>query len=166
MFSGLTRSDIKGKVIPGLAKNWNISQDGKTYTFYLRDAKWSDGKPITAHDFEFAMKRILKPETAAKYSFMLHPIVGAKDYNEGKGDVNAVGVKSLDDTTFQITLNEPLPYFLEQLTHQTAFALPQHVVQKYPKTWSKKENIVVSGAFTLQEWAPQASVTILSLIHI
>ena len=110
MFGGLTRPNAKGKIIPGLAKSWDISKDGKTYTFYLRDAKWSDGKPITAHDFEFSFKRILKPETASKYSFMLHPIVGAEDYNRGKGDVNAVGVKALDDKTFQITLNEPVPY--------------------------------------------------------
>ena len=94
MMMGLTIYSAKGKVIPGLATSWDISEDGRTYNFKIRDAKWSDGQKITAHDFEFSLKRILKPETAAKYAFILYPIQNAKDINKGEKDAETLGCES------------------------------------------------------------------------
>jgi len=160
MFMGLMTETASGKVIPGLAKSHTLSPDGKTYTFHMRDAKWSDGTPITAHDFEFSLKRILNPKTAASYAFILYPIKNAKAYNSGVMDADGLGVKATDDKTLVIELEDITPYFLEQLTHYTSWAVPPHVVKKHGKDWTKKENIVVSGAFTLESWNPQTSLTV------
>ena len=160
MFMGLTTETASGKMIPGLAESWTVSPDGRIYTFTIRDAKWSDGKPITAHDFEFSLKRILNPETAAGYSFILYPIKNAKPYNSGEANADSLGVKAKDDKTLVIELEDSTPYFLEQLTHYTSWAVPTHVVKKHGKEWTKKENIVVSGAFILDTWNPQTSLTV------
>ncbi len=160
MLMGLTTETAAGKVIPGLAESWTVSEDGKVYTFYIRDARWSDGKPITANDFEFSLKRILNPETAAGYAFILYPIKNAKAYNAGEATADDLWVTAIDAKTLVIELEEPTPYFLEQLTHYTSWAVPTHVVKKHGKLWTKKENIVVSGAFILDTWNPQTSLTV------
>src|SRR3970282_2093291 len=114
VLDGLTRYDKDGKIKPGsgLAKSWDISNDGLTYTFHLRDAKWSDGNPITAQDFEYAWKRALDPNTASQYAYQLFYIKGAEEYNSGKGSADQVAVKALDDKTLQVTLKAPTPQFL------------------------------------------------------
>lgn len=158
MFMGLTTEDSKGVLIPGLAESWTVSDDGLTLTFKIRDAVWSDGTEITANDFEYSFKRILDPETAAKYAFMLHPIKGAVDFNEGK--TKTLGVKAVDKDTLEIHLEAVTPYFLESLSHFTAWAVPQHIVEKYGKEWARKGNIVVSGAFTLESWVPNSKIAL------
>lgn len=160
MFLGLTTEDSKGTLIPGLAKSWEVSKDGLTYTFHIRDAVWSDGTEITADDFVYSMKRILNPATAAKYSFMLHPIKGAVEYNKGEAKSDVLGVKALNKDTLQITLASVTPYFLESLTHYTGWAVPKHVVEKHGKEWARKGNIVVSGAFTLESWVPNSKISL------
>lgn len=160
MFMGLTTIDSKGGLIPGLAKSWSVSADGLTYTFKLRNAMWSDGRAITAEDFVYSFKRILNPQTAAKYSFMLHPIKGAVAYNKGEGSVNKLAVKALDKHTLEIKLVSPAPYFLESLSHYTAWAVPKHVVEKKGKKWAREGNIVVSGAFILKSWVPNSIITL------
>jgi oligopeptide transport system substrate-binding protein len=106
----------------------------------------------------FAYRRILNPETAASYASMLYVIKGAKDYNTGKAGVEGLGVKALNDRTLQITLEHPTSYFLSMLHHYTFNPLPQHVVEKYGKAWSKPENIVTNGAYKIVEWKPQSYV--------
>ena len=160
MFLGLTSEDSKGKLIKGLAESWKISSDGLTYTFKIRDAVWSDGTEITANDFEYSMKRILDPKTAAKYAFILHVIKGAKKFNKGEGSKDDVAVKALDKDTLQITLENVTPYFLELLTHYTAFAVPMHTVKKHGKDWAKPANMVVSGPFKLTKWVPNSIITV------
>ena len=160
MFMGLITESADGKLIAGLAERWEISQDGKTYTFKIRDAKWSDGEKITANDFEFSFKRALNPKTASKFSFILYPIKNAESVNRGDSGLSSLGVKALNDSTLKITLEDTTPYFLELLTHYTSFAVPSHTVKKHGKEWTKKENIVVSGAFKLEEWKPQTSLTV------
>lgn len=160
MFLGLTTEDSKGRLIPGLAKSWDISEDGLTYTFYIRDALWSDGKEITADDFVYSFKRILKPETAAKYSFMLHPIKGAVEYNKGEAGENILAVKAPNKDTFQVTLKSPTPYFLDSLTHYTGWAVPKHAIEKHGEAWTRVNNIVVSGAFILKAWVPNSKITL------
>ena len=161
MFMGLTTSDAKARIIPGLATSWDISDDGKTYTFDLRDgAKWSDGQPITAEDFVFSLQRILRPETAAKYAFILYPIKNAEAVNKGEMKADKIGVRAINSDTLEIQLEAPTPFFLEQLTHYTAFPVPMHAVKKHGKDWTKKENIVVSGSFILDEWMPQSHLKV------
>ena len=158
MFLGLLTEDAKGNLIPGLAESWSISNGGKTYTFKMRDAVWSDGTEITAHDFAYSFKRLLNPDTGAGYAYMLHTIKGALAYNEGKGKAQDVAVKAVDKDTLQVTLKEPTPYFLQAITHSTGWAVPKHVVEKHGAGWSKPENIVVSGPFKITEWVPNSRI--------
>ena len=158
MFLGLLTEDAKGNLIPGLAKSWSISNGGKTYTFKIRDAVWSDGTEITAHDFAYSFKRLLNPDTGSGYAYMLYTIKGATAYNDGEGKAEDVAVKAIDKDTLQITLEEPTPYFLQSMTNNTGWAVPKHIVQKHGAGWSKPENIVVSGPFKITEWIPNSRI--------
>nr|WP_316626959.1 peptide ABC transporter substrate-binding protein [uncultured Brevundimonas sp.] len=158
MFLTLTTPGPDGAAIAGAADRWAISEDGLTYTFTIRDHAWSDGTPVTASDFEYGMKRLLNPKTGSQYASLLFIIKGARAYNGGEGSAADVAVRALDDRTLRITLTHPAPYFLSQLTHQTAAPLPRHVVEKYGAQWTKPEHIVVNGAFKLAEWLPNTRV--------
>ena len=160
MFIGLTTEDTKAKAIPGVAESWTVSEDGKTYTFKLRESKWSDGTPLTANDFVYSMQRILLPETAAEYASLLYIIEGAEALNTGKGEASALGVKAVDDYTLEVKLTGPAPYFLELLTHYTAYPVPKHVIDKVGKAWTKPENMVVNGPYKLVEWLPNTHVKV------
>src|SRR6202035_4645515 len=110
VFEPLLNFDKDLKPVPAAASSFDVSQDGKTYTFHLRSgAKWSDGQPVTAKDFVYSFKRILDPATAADYASFLTDagIVGAADYNAGKGSADAVGVRAKDDNTLEIQLDAP-----------------------------------------------------------
>ena len=107
MYEGLVRQNAEGQILPGsgLAEKWDISEDGKVYTFTLRDATWSDGSPITADQFVYAWEKVLNPATASQYSYMLYVIENAEAYNTGElTDFTQVGVKALDDKTLQVEL--------------------------------------------------------------
>lgn len=158
LFTGLVERAPDGTYQPGIAETWEISRSGLVYTFHLRDSKWSDGVPVTAQDFEYGIKRILNPQTAAAYASLPYIIRGAQAYSEGKGSVDNVGIKALDDKTLQITLEYPAAYFMEMLTHYAFFPLPKHVVEKYGKEWSKPGHMVNNGAYQLVEWKPQSFV--------
>jgi oligopeptide transport system substrate-binding protein len=160
MFLGLTTEDAHATPIPGAAESWTVSEDGKTYTFKLRDHTWSDGTPVTAGDFEYSLRRILLPETAAEYASLLFPIENAEQVNSGKSAPETLGVKALDDKTLEVKLVGPTPFFLEQLTHYTAFPVPRHLVEKFGKDWTKPENIAVNGPYTLKEWVPNAQIVL------
>ena len=100
--------------LPGIAKDWDISNDGKEYTFYLRDAKWSNGDTVTSNDFVYAWKRMLMPSLGSQYPDMLYDIVNAENFNKGKiKDFSKVGVQALDSKTLKVTLKNPAPYFIE-----------------------------------------------------
>ena len=112
LFEGLTTEDQSNNAVPGVAKSWDISTDGKVYTFHLRDnAKWSNGQPVTAEDFVFSLRRAVTPETAAPNNTMLNVIEGAQTIMDGKANPDTLGVKALDNATLQITLAHPLAYF-------------------------------------------------------
>ena len=113
LFEGLIGEDASGNLVPGVAEKWEISADGKTYTFHLRDAKWSDGSPLTAHDFVYGWQRAVDPATGSHYSFLLYPIKNAKKIAEGElKDATQLGVKATDDHTLVAELEGPTPYFL------------------------------------------------------
>lgn len=158
MFVGLTTEDTKANAVPGVAESWTISPDGKTYTFKLRKSAWSDGTPLTAADFVYSMQRILLPETAAEYASLLYIIQGAEAINTGKAAADTLGAKAVDDNTLEVKLTGPAPYFLELLTHYTAYPVPKHVIDKVGKDWTKPENMVVNGPFKLVEWLPNTHV--------
>jgi oligopeptide transport system substrate-binding protein len=153
-FDGLVRTDPSGnEIVPRVAERWDISPDGRTYTFHLRESFWSDGRPVTAGDFEFAFKRLLDPAQAAEYAIMLFPIDAAEDYISGKEkDPSHVGVRALDPQTLEIRLRAATPFFLKLLPHQTYMPLPRHVVENNPDWALSPQTYVCNGAFTLAEW--------------
>jgi oligopeptide transport system substrate-binding protein len=160
LFEGLVTEGADGKLQPGVAEKWEISADGKTYTFHLRqDAKWSDGTALTASDFVYAWQRALAPATASDYAFILWPIDGAESYSKGtEKDPASLGVKALDPQTLEVHLKATTPYFLGMLMHHMAYPVPKAVVEKFGKDWTKPENLISNGAYHLSEWQPQAHI--------
>ncbi len=147
--------------IPGVAESWDISDDGLTYTFYLRDAVWSDGVPITAYDVEYSWLRELAPETASPYAWFPSMFIeGADDYNSGKAGPEAVQIKALDEKTFQMTLIGPLPYVIGALTHYSFAIVPQHAIERYGSSWTLPGNFVGNGPYVLKEWSPQDRIVV------
>lgn len=163
IYDGLTRTDKDGVIKEGsaLAEKWEVSDDETKYTFTLRDAKWSDGTPITAHDFEFAWKRALAPETASQFAYLFYCIKGGEAYNTGKGKVEDVGVKALDDKTLEVVLERPTAFFLN-LTSFTTFAPAQKAaVEKFGKDFATKaDKMVYSGPFVMSEWVDNQKITL------
>lgn len=158
-FMGLTTDGPDAKPVPGAAESWTISDDGLVYTFKIRDHKWSDGTPVTADDFVFSLQRILSPAQAAEYASLLYPIKNAEAINTGKvTDLSQLGVKALEPQTLQITLEGPTGYFLELLTHYTAFPVPRHVVEAKGADWIKPGNFVSNGPYHIVEWTPHAQI--------
>ncbi|MEC9404205.1 MAG: peptide ABC transporter substrate-binding protein, partial [Pseudomonadota bacterium] len=158
-YEGLVAYGADGQIIPGVASEWKVSDDGKTYTFMLRDdAKWSNGDPVVAGDFVFSLQRIMNPETGAKYANVLYPILNAEKVNKGEAKPEDLGVKALDDHTLEIALESPTPYFIDLLGHQTGLPVHPASVEKFGSDFVKAENIVTNGAFTLAEFVPNAHV--------
>lgn len=159
LFEGLVAEDSEGNIVPGVAKSWDVSEDGLTYTFHLRDSLWSDGKPLTAEDFVYAWQRAVMPETGNSYAFLLFPVKNAEAIVSGKEkDLTALGVKATDAKTLTVTLAQPTPYFLGLLTHSITYPAPRQTVEKYKNAWTKPENIISNGAFKMSTWTPQASM--------
>ncbi len=161
LFEGLVGEDaVDLHPVPGMAESWTVSKDLKTYIFKIRQgAKWSNGEPFTAKDFEYSWKRILSPALGAEYAYMLHVVKGAKAFNEGKvKDWATVGAKAKDDHTFEVTLESSTPYFLSLLQHYSTWPVHQATIEKFGKMdargtkWTRPENIVSNGPFVLKKW--------------
>ncbi|MDQ0508263.1 oligopeptide transport system substrate-binding protein [Peptoniphilus ivorii] len=155
-FSGLMRYNEKDELVPAQAESYDISEDGKTITFTLKDGlKWSNGDPLTAKDFEFAWKRVIDPELASDYSFQITTYVkGAEEYFNGEGSIDDVGIKALDDKTLQVELKSPTPYFLDITAFYTLYPVNEKVVSENPD-WAKNPQgteFVSNGAFKITEW--------------
>lgn len=154
MFEGLVIYDENAQVIPGAATEWSVSDDGLTYTFTLRsDARWSNGDPVVAGDFVYSLQRIMNPETGAKYANILYPILNAEAINNGEMQPSELGVAALDEGTLEITLQQPTPFFLELLTHQTGLPVHPASVEEFGSDFVQPENHVSNGAYTLQEFS-------------
>lgn len=154
LYEGLTRLNSKGEPENAIAKEIKPSEDGKVYTITLRDdVKWSNGDPVTAHDFEFAWKRALNPETASEYAYMLFYIANGEKYNSGKGTADEVGVKATGDYTLEVTLNSPAPYFTSLLSHYTFLPVHKATVEAKADWAAEQSTIVSNGPFKLTEWA-------------
>jgi oligopeptide transport system substrate-binding protein len=154
LMEGLTQYDSELNPKPAIAKNWEYSTDGKTITFFLRnDVYWSDGQPVTAKDFEYSWKRLLAPETAAQYAYFLFDIENASQYNSGKiTDSDQVGVKALAPDVLQVRLKKPVVYFPSITTFMVTYPAREDVIRQHGDSWTKPENIVTNGPYTLEEW--------------
>ena len=136
--------------LPGVAKDWDISPDGKTYTFYLRDdALWSNGDYVTAYDFVYAWNRMLMPSLGSKYPDMLYDVVNAEEFNKGTiKDFSKVGVKALDSKTLKVSLKNPAPYFLELLCHYTTRPVHKETIESFGEMdtpgsqWTRPGNFI------------------------
>lgn len=159
MLEGLVTYNAKGEAVPGQAIKWEISDDGKTYRFTMRDGiKWSNGDPVTAEDFVYSYRRIMDPATGAKYANILYPIKNAEKINKGQGKVEDLGVKAVDPKTLEITLEQPTPYFIELLTHQTSSPVHKGSVEKFGTDFVKPGNMVTNGAYKLAEFVPNSHI--------
>ena len=155
LFLGLTDfDDATMAVVPELATRWEASEDGLTWTFYMRDdAIWTDGTPVTAHQVVYSVKRTLDPATGSSYAYVLWMIDGAQAFNnEEGGTADGVGVTALDDYTVQFTLNQPAGYFPSIAGMWVCRPLPQTVVEKHGDAWTEAANIVTNGPYELGEW--------------
>ena len=167
LFEGLTSYAANGDIIPGAAEKWEISDDGKVYTFHLRqNAKWSNGDPVTAADFVYGFQDAVSPVTAADYAPILDVIVNAQAIREDtEKDLSKLGAVAVDDHTLQVTLTGPTPYFLGLLRHPIAYPVHKATVEKFGDQWTKPGNMVSNGAYKLTEWTPQASLTYVKNEH-
>ena len=161
LIEGLVSEDPKTlKPLPGVAESWDISEDGLLYTFHLRkNAKWSNGDPVTAHDFVYSYRRILNPNLASQYASMLHGLKNARKYHEEglKWEEAKVGAVAIDNHTLQLTLENPTPYFLELLNHYSWFPAHPPTIKKFDAfekqgtPWTRPGNYVGNGPFILSE---------------
>ena len=147
----------KAVVAPGQAESYEkvVNADGTvTYTFKLReDAKWSDGQAVTANDFVYTWQRLANPETAADYCYMIDMVVGYADVNSGKAEPSALGVKAVDDKTFEVVISYDCPYFLEIAAFPATFPVRQDIVTADPDNWTRNEGQYISnGPWKLGEW--------------
>lgn len=159
LIMGLYTEDVYGNAIPGSAVSHTVSDDGLVYTFALREGMvWSDGVPVTADDFVFALQRILDPKTAAQYASLIYVIKNAYGVNTGELPLEAVGARAIDDHRLEIILENPAPFFIELTTHQTMYPVPKHVIEKLGDAWVRAENMVGNGPYKLAEWVPQGHI--------
>jgi oligopeptide transport system substrate-binding protein len=154
LFEGLLTQNADGTLAPGVATRYTTNADKTVYTFHLRrNARWSNGDPVTAHDFEFAWKRAVSPELASPYSWYMEIMSiknGAAVIN-GEKDKDELGAKALDDYTFQVTLEASLPYFPSMVVHTTTMPVPTKIVNAFGDEWTKPGNMVSNGAYVLSE---------------
>ena len=162
LFEGLMNQDSDGNLIPGVATGYTTNEAKDVYTFTLRDnAMWSDGNPVTAHDFVYAWRRLVDPATASPYSWfadiMALENVGA--VMSGDSPTSALGVTALDNHTLEVRLTASLPYFAAMTTHASTFPSPQWRVRTFGDDWTKPGNIVGNGAYVLTEHIPNETAT-------
>lgn len=157
---GLTTDAPDGTPMPGAATSWETSPDGKTWTFHMRDHLWSDGQPVTAHDFVFAWRRILEPARGAPYAYYLWLVKNAKAISDGRLPARALGITAKDDHTLVVELEHPAPYMLEYLLHQAVYPVPRHVVLAKGDAWSRPGNYVANGPYVPKEWVPNDHLTL------
>jgi oligopeptide transport system substrate-binding protein len=158
LFEGLYNQDAAGNLIPGVALSHEVSDDGLVYTFTLRDnAMWSNSDTVTAGDFVYAWQRAASPELASPYSWYidLMSIENGGAVIAGEMAPSELGVTAIDDTTLEVRLSQPLPYFPQMVTHGTTFPVHQATVEEFGSDWVLPENMVSNGAYVLTEFVPQ-----------
>ncbi|MCM3323886.1 peptide ABC transporter substrate-binding protein [Cytobacillus kochii] len=153
LMEGLTRLGEDHQPAPAIAEKWDVSEDGKVYTFHLRDdAKWSNGDDVTAGDFVYAWKRLLNPDTGSAAAFLGYFIEGGEAFNNGDGSADDVQVKAVDEKTFEVTLTSPQAYFLSVITNPAFFPINEKVADENPEWFAEADSYVSNGPFKLTEW--------------
>ncbi|MBN3262323.1 oligopeptide ABC transporter substrate-binding protein OppA [Pectobacterium brasiliense] len=154
LLEGLVISDVNGKTSPGVAESWD-NKDFKVWTFHLRkDAKWSNGEPVTAQDFVYSWQRLADPKTASPYASYLQygHLLNIDDIIAGKKSPDTLGVKAIDDHTFEVTLSEAVPYFYKLPVYVAMSPINKTVVEKFGEKWTQPQNWVGNGAYKLKSW--------------
>ncbi|WP_045046654.1 oligopeptide ABC transporter substrate-binding protein OppA [Rouxiella chamberiensis] len=163
LLEGLVNTSLKdGSVIPGVAESWE-NKDFKVWTFHLRkDAKWSNGQPVTAADFVYSWQRLADPKTASPYESYLQygHIVNIDDIISGKKSPDTLGVKAVDDHTLEVTLSEPVPYFVKMLSHTAMKPVYKPAIEKFGDKWTQPENYVGNGAYKLKAWTVNERIVV------
>ncbi len=155
LFEGLVTLDARSEIIPGAAASWTVNPGGTIYRFKLRrDAKWSNGDRVVAEDFVFAFRRLMAPRTGAPYANILYTLKNAERINKGELPVEALAVRALDETTLEIALEHPAPYFISQLAHMTAKPLHRKSIEAFGSDFVRPAHMVTNGPFMLKEFTP------------
>lgn len=153
IFEGLTTQDQKGEPVPGVAERWDISPDGLKYTFHLRaNAKWSNGEPVTAQDFEFAWKSVLSPDFGSRAADQFYFIKNGEAYNKKKVAADQVGIKAINERTLEVTLQYPTPYFLSLAAFHAFYPVNKKLVESNPKWNTTPETTIGNGPFKIVSW--------------
>mgnify|MGYP001820725844 CR=1 FL=1 len=159
LFEGLVGEAPDGGLVPGVAESWILSDDGLVYTFQLRkNARWSNGDPVTARDFEYGLRRSVDPATLSRYSSILFPIVNAEAVVNGDLPPSDLGVRAIDEYTFEIRLNAPTAYLPGMLTHSSTYPVHQPSVAAGGERFARPGKLVSNGAYQLSEWVVQSHV--------
>ncbi len=153
LYEGLVTHAADGKLVPGDAKSWDVSPDKTTYTFHLRrNAKWSNGAPVTAQQYVYSLRRAVAPATASPYADIHSPIVNASAITDNKKPLDALGVKALDAHTLQVRLRKPTPFFLNTLAHPSSFPVYPPAVNKWGNSFTQPGHAVTNGPYEMQSW--------------
>ncbi|MEM7099180.1 MAG: peptide ABC transporter substrate-binding protein [Pseudomonadota bacterium] len=165
VMEGLLRMDMQDRLEPAIAERWEVTPERAT--FWLRDnAKWSDGEPVTAHDFEFAWKTVLDPENASRYAFLLYPIKNARKITEGEVPVEQAGVRAIDDRTLVVDLEYPTPFFDKLVTFQTYLpAREDFYVSTNGKYGADADKLLYTGPFRMTDWVHGSSLYMVKNEH-
>jgi len=154
LLEGLVMPDAKeGAPQPALADRWDVSEDGRTWTFHLREAKWSNGDPVTAGDFVYSWRRAVDPKTGSGYSHRMYALRGAREIVKGDADPSTLGVRALDERTLEVSLVRRTPYFLQILCINLFFPVHRATVEKHGARFMEPGNAVVNGPYVMTEWS-------------
>ncbi len=155
LFEGLVALDARGEIIPGTAVSWTVDPGGTIYDFKLRgDAKWSNGDKVVPEDFVFAFRRLMARRTGAPYANILYTLKNAERINKGELPIEALAVRALNETTLEIALEHPAPYFISQLAHITAKPLHRKSIEAFGSDFVWPAHLVTNGPFMLKEFTP------------
>lgn len=162
LFIGLTTQNEEGKVVPGVASSWTVKDTGRLYLFHLRhDARWSNGRKVTAADFVYAWRREVNPQTGAPFAESLNPIVNAKGIIAGRLSPATLGVRSIGRYTLEVKLNAPTPYFSAMLATWFMSPLYPPSIKHWGDEWTRPPHLVSDGAFFLKSWLVNGHLTLL-----
>ncbi|ADG70827.1 peptide ABC transporter substrate-binding protein [Brachyspira murdochii] len=153
-FETLTQRDEDGTIIPALAESWEAMSNNTVYIFYLRDnAKWSDGKEVTANDFVYTLRRLIDPKVASPFSLGFDIIKNAQSIMKGEKSLEELGVYALDDYTLKIELDIPLPYFEEAMASDIASPVRSDIIETYGEDWAlSKDHYIGNGPYIITEY--------------
>ena len=167
LFDGLVTRDRSWDIVPAQATRWDVSNNGRVWTFHLRQSQWSNGTPVTAEDFVYAWQRAVDPKTASPYAWYLEMlgITHADAIIRGELPPSHLGVTAKSPDTLEVTLDRPLAWFLETLTHPVLFPVPREIVKQHGENWIDKNNIVSNGSYTLTDWVVNEHIVLAANKH-